>query len=70
MVFGTNGGFQWKNSSGTIISGLNSSGDMTLTGGLTLGSQQSVVWTNTSTGSVGSFTAVQYSNRFAEFDHL
>ena len=67
MVFGTNGGFQWKNSSGTIISGLNSSGDMTLTGGLTLGSQQSVVWTNTTSGNVGSFTAVQYSNRFAMF---
>jgi hypothetical protein len=67
MVFGTNGGFQWKNSSGTVISGLNSSGDMTLSGGLTLGSQQSVVWTNTASGSVGSFTAVQYSNRFAMF---
>ena len=59
MVFGTNGGFQWKNSSNTIITTLSSDGSMAMTGSLTVDSNLYV------TGSIGVIlgqnTAAAYS---------
>ena len=42
-------------------------GDLSVSGNLTTGSQQAILWTNTTSGSVGGFTAIQYTNRFAMY---
>ena len=51
MVFGTNGGFQWKNSSGTLIAGISSSGDFSISDQLTIGDETII---SPSNGYIGS----------------
>lgn len=41
------------------------SGNMSIVGNITMGSQKEITWTNTASGNVGNMSAVQYTNRFA-----